>query len=784
MEAPVRRPGLRKQIKWLALCLGAAPALAWLTFGLLSWLCPFPKADLETVRRNKESTRVYDRDGRLLLTFNGEDDTRMFWVSLAQVSPCLVQATVAVEDERFFWHPGVDPIAVVRAAGTNVRRGRVVSGASTLTMQVMRMLWRRPRTFGNKLIEAFRALQAEDWLSKNEILETYLNLAPYGGNLVGVEAASLAYFRKHARDMTLGEAALLAGLPQSPSRLRPDRAPERARQRRTHVLKRMCVCGFIAPADAARAEKEPIPSERFPPPFDVPQWAFMLQRLRPQDRELRTTLDGRLQELAETAIRSQVDRLRPAGVTNGAAIVIENRSAAVRAFVASCDFFSGRDQGQVNGATALRSPGSALKPFAYALAFDRGICAPGTVLPDVPLSFGHYEPQNYDRSFRGLVTARHALNLSLNVPVVELLRRLGFQGLYDFLRGVGITTLEKSAEHYGLSLVLGSVPVNLLELTNAYATLGREGVCRPFRVLEADPAAEGRPVLSPEAAFLVSDILSDPERLDGQVLWKSSRSQVRMAWKTGTSFGHRDAWCFAYTPEYTVGVWLGDFSGQPSRELVGQSAAAPVAARIIDQIQSGKPVAWFERPESVEDRKVCAVSGMSPGPCCGRLTDAPFIRGRSPEQACETHVQVKIDRDTGSTLCHACAAGRTCDLHVAESWPAEVASWLRIYEPTRPLAPPHFAECPSLADAGSPPKILSPLPGQVFVLSQSQGAQSQRLLLRAASSQSDLFWFVNQTLYRTAKAPAHVFWPLRRGRHTIACSNQVGQTHSVTIEVR
>ena len=779
-----RRTWARRILAGLVLCVALPP----LGFAALSWAFPFPSQALEAVRSSRLATLVLDREGAILRAFPSSDDSRMFWTALDAIGPRLAQATIAVEDQRFRSHPGVDPLAAARAAWSNLAQWRTVSGASTLTMQLVRLIENRPRTLGSKLVEAFRALQLERLLGKPQILEWYLNLAPYGGNHVGVEAASLSYFGKHAADLTLAEAALLAGLPQSPSRLRPDRYPSRAKARRDHVLARMHACGFITDQELATALAEPVTIRRGPAPADGLHFALLARERNPGRGPLRTTLDRRIQTLSETAIREAVGRLRAAGVSNGAVVVIENATGAVRALVGSCDFFSEDDQGQVNGATAPRSPGSALKPFTYALAFELGLITPDSVLADIPANYTGYEPENYDRSYRGPVAAREALAASLNIPAVRLLQQVGPPALLNFLRDLGLTTLTRDARHYGLSLTLGSTETTLLELTNAYATLARLGVHRPYRLLETEPPAPGRRVLSEGAAYLVADVLTDTTRLNGATLWRPEFSGVRMAWKTGTSFGHRDAWTITYTPDYTVGVWLGNFSGKPSRELVGVRVAAPVAARIMNQLYGGRPSSWYARPASVGSRRVCAVSGLPLGDHCPQAAEGQSLPGRSSDRPCSIHVEVKVGQpgaEQGAVrFCPACARGRDYTVRVMELWPGELAAWLRQHGRGANLAPPHFAGCPRREDGETPPQILSPASGQSYVLLEADGQPPQKLLLRAVSRMGKLYWFVDGALHATSVPLEGAFWPLRRGPHTIVCSDDVGRSSSIAIEVR
>jgi len=779
MDNARRRPGRWRRRAWVALLATlVAPKLA---FVALDALFPFPQRQLERLARPASAPQVLDRAGGVLQAFVAPDDSWSFPVPLCEMSPHLAEATIAVEDGRFRLHGGVDALAAIRAAWSNLTRLRTVSGASTITMQTIRLLEPRRRTLWAKLVEAFRALQLERIRSKDEILAGYLNLAPYGGNFTGAEAASLAYFAKHARDLTLAEAALLAGLPQAPSRLRPDRFPDRARARRDAVLRHMLSRGAIRPEAFELAHREPIVARRAPFPSTAPHWVQLVRQRFPGRAALHTTLDPQAQRIAETALREAVGAWGGAGISNGAVVVIENETSAVRALVGSCDF-SAEPDGQVNGATAPRSPGSALKPFTYALAFERGICSPDTILADVPSSYTGYEPENYDHTCRGPVPAREALATSLNLPAVRLAREVGHQSLFSLLRQLGFTTLIRDADHYGLALTLGSVEVTLLDLTNAYAALARLGVCREPRFLETEPASEGRRVLSEGAAWLVLEALAGTRRLGLGPRWEPAEGLPRLAWKTGTSHGHRDAWTVACTPRHTVGVWLGNFSGRPARELVGVQAAAPVAAQVLDRLEAGRASLPFTKPESVQLAALCAVSGMPAGPHCPATAQGFTLRTSSVAPTCSVHVEVKVDATTGVRLCPRCAGNRESAARVAECWPAELAAWLRHHGRGESLPPPHNPDCASAAPADAPPRVLSPAPGQTYVLLPD--APHQRLALKAASRAATLYWFVNGALVATGAPLEPAFWPLRPGTHTILCADDAGQGTSLTIAVR
>ena len=532
--------------------------------------------------------------------------------SLDELNPDFMKATLAIEDRNFFKHRGVDTGAIIRAAFQNFANGRRISGASTISMQTIRLLKSRPRNFLSKIIEGVHAIRLEMLYSKEDILRMYFELAPYGGNVNGIKAAAWKYYGKSPKDLTLSESALLAGLPQSPSRLRPDRFPERALKRRDRVLASMVREGIISQDRLKLAFLEPVAVGNYPFPFKTPHFAQMVKE-RAQDGFVKTTIDSNLQQFAESVLKGAVLDLQTQGVTNGAIVIIENRTGKVRALVGSANFFDKEDSGQVNGALALRSPGSALKPFTYALGLGSGLYSTETIIDDEPSRYAEYIPKNYDQKFHGPVTLRDALVQSLNIPAVEVLESVGHVKLYDLLKEAGLTTLTKDPDVYGLSLTLGSPEVKLLELANAYAALARLGVYKPYQVLE-DGEGSSRRILSEGAAYLITDILSDDTRLQSIGLYRNDKTAARVAFKTGTSFGQRDAWTFAYNPEYTVGIWLGNFSSRSSKTLVGIEVATPVAFKIFDWMYLNKSAPWYSMPKTVgiRDKQDMYVKNANP----------------------------------------------------------------------------------------------------------------------------------------------------------------------------
>ncbi|MEI8345145.1 MAG: penicillin-binding transpeptidase domain-containing protein, partial [Candidatus Omnitrophota bacterium] len=456
-------------------------------------------------------------------------------------------------------------------------------------------------------------------------------------------------------------------------------------------------------------------------------------------------MDSNIQNFAEMSLKEALRDLTPDGVTNGAVVVIENSTGKIRAMVGSGDFFSTENSGQINGALRRRCPGSTLKPFTYALAFEEGLYTPNMILADVPVQYDGYAPLDFDKEFRGPVMVRDALVDSLNVPAVEVLNRLGYRKLYLFLKEAGISTLRKMPEYYGLALTLGSGEVNLLELTNAYAALARQGIYKPYRFLEADQKGDdtAKRILSEAAAYLVSDILSDTKRLEAVGIYRDSRVYPRIVWKTGTSYGHKDAWTVCYNPEYTVGVWLGNFSARPAKVLVGVDVAAPLAFKIFDSLYVKKPAPWYTAPDTIGERRVCAISGEPVGDHCPQGLKDLFIKSCGIVRPCGVHRKIEVDNETGLALDESFSKERVHTEKVFEIWPDALQSWIRVHKAEYVVPPGYLALNKKAGDfERNKPKILSPSHGCEYFIAQTQNDAAKLALLATASFDSDrLFWF-------------------------------------------
>lgn len=553
------------------------------------------------------STLVVDRDGNILRAFTTERGGWRLPVAAGDVSPLYLRMLIAYEDRRFLDHDGVDARAVVRAAWQNLAGGEILSGASTLSMQVARLLEPRSRSIGAKALQALRALQLEAHVSKTEVLRLYLTLAPMGGNLEGVRAGSLAWFGKEPRHLTAAEAALLIALPQSPATTRPDRFPQAARKARDKILRRMVVRGVLTEKAAREAMEAPLPTRRRAMPFHAPHLARRLFEKTPDKPMIRTGIDGRLQRTVEAIAGEEAKRL--GRHTSVAVLVVANDTGRVLAYVGSAGFFNVDRLGQVDMVAASRSPGSALKPFIYGMGFDRRLIHPQTIVNDAPTRFGGYQPENFLRVYHGEVSIETALQQSLNIPAVAVLDGVGAARFVAQLKRAGVEYRFKTDDgRPGLAIALGGGGISLFDLVTLYRGLANGGRVRPL-ARTADVAIQpGARFMSPMAAWYLTRILEAAPPPDAKVAAQATRRPHPIAYKTGTSYGFRDAWAVGYDGGYTVGIWVGRADGTPSPGHYGRKTAAPILYRVFDLLPGSRSGAAGVANPSRPDAAIAARS--------------------------------------------------------------------------------------------------------------------------------------------------------------------------------
>ena len=652
----------------------------------------------------------------------GDVDCRAYYV--ADENDWIVKALVAVEDGEFWNHYGVRPLSVARAAFQNLFYGRRISGASTITMQAVRLIKPHPKTMWWKWREAVMAVKMENAKSKKWILSQYLNRTPYGSNFIGIEAAARGWFGKGAKDLGIGEAAMLAGMVQAPSRFRPDRRYDRAFHRRDHVLERMKKLDYITEEQRLAARSVRPVVCRSPRPFKHPYFCDYILASLGKNRALQkksgiidTSLDADIQSI----VCNSVDSAAAEGGYSVAAVVMKAATGEVVALHCSGDYFGGKD-GQVNTALAPRPAGSTLKPFLAALAMDLGLVTPGTRLWDSPMSVKGYRPANFDSAYRGRVTLSDSLILSLNIPFVRLAGKIGVERFADRLRELGFKHLNADDADSGLGIAIGNVEVTLVELVKAYQKL----------------ASGGGGVFSRESSYLVSEILSGQERSSAALGHIADVVTSRFAWKTGTSSAYRDAWTVAWNPEYVIGVWCGHKRGGfGDKTLVGAKAAAPICWKIARQLYPQDNGPWYVKPQTIVEKELCALTGKIASQDCPKREKGDFILEVSSPRPCTAHRRG--------------ADGRIVTLDETQ---------------------------------GGSFKILSPENGANFQL--VEGALRERIVFRTLNvkEKEELWWFVDGVQCGKTVGLEPFVLQMEKGGHMAVAVNAVGESASVEVIVR
>jgi penicillin-binding protein 1C len=726
------------------------------------------------------STQVFDRDGDLLSAFLSADDKWRLRTSIDQLTPELIDALLAKEDRWFRFHPGVNVFAIFRALYANLTEGRRVSGASTITMQVARMLEPGARTYGVKVREMIRALQLELRYSKREILALYVSLLPMGGNLEGVASASWIYFNRPPDKLSLAQSVALAVLPNDPNGLRLDRSTVPLQTLTRQWLRRFASRNVFPRERVGEALEEEFTIARNAPPQRIPQLTQMLAA-RYHDDILHSTVDADIQDAVERLLFHHVQRVMADGVTNGAVLVLKNDSMDVAAWAGSADFFDAAHQGQVNGVNAVRSPGSTLKAFLLARGFDEGYLTPKLRVLDIPTDFGGYAPENYDGEYHGDVTVENALLQSLNIPAVRELARQGSGSFVSWLRQLGFENIARAEKQLGLSLVLGGCGATLEELTRAYTVFAREGRLSPLRFLRDDASSEGHQLLSEASAFLVSDILSKHTRPDIPADLLAASRLPKIAWKTGTSYGKRDAWAIGWNGRYTIGVWMGNFNGEGAPHLSGAVMAVPLLVDLFNAIDRGDKIFDVLRPSTIHRRTVCARTGLLPSPQCTETTDDWEIVECSTKRRCELMRPFLVDAARTVHYCMDCLPGGGADEVWFPVYPPELGVWFEENNIGFDRPPPHYPACTARL-SGEGPDILSPSTDYTYYI--EKGAE-QQLLLHAASPAGvrKQFWYVDGDLLAEVAAGMRTFFQPTAKRHSITCMDDVGRKRTITIAV-
>jgi len=729
------------------------------------------------------STQITASDGTVLHAFLSVDDKWRLYTNISEITPLLQKTLIHKEDRYFYYHPGINPFAMLRAAGRNIFTGRRTSGASTITMQVVRLLEPKKRTYLNKLIESFRAVQLELHYSKDEILQLYLNLVPYGGNIEGIKAASLLYFGKAPQLLSLAEITALTIVPNRPSSLQPGTKNDALKTARNEWLTRFRKERLFEKNIIQDALEEPLIVKRLTAPKQAPHLSLRLKKDFPDQPIINTTVKIQAQKQIEEQIKNYVNRLQRMNIHNAAVLVINNETMAVEAYVGSADFNNPYDGGQVDGIRAIRSPGSTLKPILYATAFDKGFITPKTVLNDVPTNFSGYEPENFDQHFNGQVTAEFALANSLNIPAVKILKEVSTPVLIDKLKKADFQTIKKQSKDLGLSMILGGCGVTLEELTRLFAAFSNEGELKPIRYTTENPIPKkGEQLVSKEATFLLNNILTQVTRPDLPTNFDNTYHLPKIAWKTGTSYGKRDAWSIGYNRKYTIGVWVGNFSGEGVPELSGANTATPLLFSIFNSRDYNSSNSWYQMPENVSLRKICAVSGDIPSSFCDHQITDYFVMGVSPYRKCQHLRYVFTDLSSKISYCTYCLPESGT---VKKTYPNLAPELIAYYEskkiPYQKL-PPHNPACERVFKEGAP-LIISPNDGSEYFI-QTIEPQKIQLSCQTGNDVQEVFWYVNDKLVKRSAPHKAVFISPPAGKVKISCSDDKGRNSDIMILVK
>lgn len=745
----------------------------FLLFLLLNWFFPLPD-------KIEYSTVVTDNKGDVINAYLTSDQQWRMKTELDEISPLLRKTLIAKEDRYFYSHPGVNPFAVTRAFFKNLFRMKRTSGASTITMQVARALEHRQRNIFSKLIEMFRAFQLEWKYSKDEILQMYLNLVPYGGNIEGVKAAAQLYFKKNPDHLSLAEITALSIIPNRPSSLVVGKHNDRIVLERNRWLKRFADEKVFTEKEIEDALAEPLTARRGTVPHYAPHLAY---RLKQQGSYLvQTTIDLNTQLKTEKLVEDYVRTQRLRNIKNAAVIILDNKTHAVIAYVGSSGFYDTTDGGQVDGIRAVRQPGSTLKPLLYALCFDEGLLTPKTVLTDVAVNYEGYAPENYDRHFNGYVTVEYALEHSLNIPAVKSLKLLGQDKLVSKLAACRFRQIQKDQRKLGLSMVLGGCGTTLEELTGLFSAFANDGYYIPPSFTKAATAHRKLSVVSPAANYMINEILSKVNRPDFPLNWSATERMPKIAWKTGTSYGRKDAWSIGYNKNYTVGVWTGNFSGTGAADLSGATIATPLLFKIFNTIDYDSDVEWFSQPAGCDTRQVCSETGMVPADHCSNRTTDHFIPLVSSTRSCNNYQEIMISPDEKSSYCRSCAPPTGYKKKWYKITEPDMQAWYADNRIAYERIPAHNPDC-EVIFRGNAPFITSPVNGTEYLINKKEPEPLQ-LVCKTANDVGKVYWYINNKFYKSCNAGEKQFFIPEEGPVKISCTDDKGRNRDIRISVK
>jgi penicillin-binding protein 1C len=782
MKAATIKRRLKKTAKWTGISLVACVLL----FFLLDLIFPLD-VDIEY------APIVLAKDGTVLHAYITKDQQWRMKARLDEITPQLKDAILFKEDKHFYHHLGVNPLAIGRAAINNIFHLKRTSGASTITMQVARMLDRKPRNYWNKCVEVFRAVQLEKKYSKDEILQLYLNLVPYGSNIQGVKAASILYFNKSPDQLSLAELTALSIIPNRPNYLVMGKDNARIVAERNKWLSRFREAHLFPENTIRDAIAEPLNAYRHAAPDDAPQFSWRMHWAYPAATEIHTTIDAGMQVKVEDLVRNYSRNLSLQNVYNAAVLIVDNQTHSVIAYVGSPDFADRLHNGQVDGVRAVRSPGSALKPLLYSLAFDNGIITPKTVIADVPVNFKGYAPENYDLAFHGNISVEDALRQSLNIPAVKTLDKLGTKMFTEKLIQCGFSSIWHDRKKMGLSMILGGCGVRLDEMTNLYSCFANNGEYNVLTWTLPDsvwhdkkifrPKQQGIRIISPASDYMLTQILSELHRPDLPNLSDGIASNIpRIAWKTGTSYGRKDGWSIGYNKRYTVGVWTGNFSGDGVATLSGAGTATPLLFQLFNAIDRHTANEWLTAPQELSSRLVCAKTGKLPAEFCNEQIMDYYIPGVSSNEVCDHMKQVWLSADEKFSYCTSCLPANGYKTKLLPNINPEIAAYNSVHHIAFEKIPPHNPSCTRQFD-GQAPMITSLQPDMTYLI-MDKGQQQLQLSCATANDVQKVYWYINDHFYSSCNAGEKLFFSPENPVVKISCTDDKGRNSNIEIKIK
>lgn len=782
--------GYKKSLTRWAIRIAVTVSCSFLLFLLLNLVFPLPD-------RIEYSTIVTDDKGEVVHAFLTKDQQWRMKTELSEISPLLRNTIVQKEDKYFYYHPGVNALAMMRALAGNIIHMRRTSGASTITMQVARSLEPKRRTYWNKLVEIFRAFQLEYKYSKSEILQLYLNKVPYGGNIEGVKSASILYFKKNPDHLSLAEITALSIIPNRPSSLVMGKNNDKIVAERNKWLRRWAREKVFSAREIEDALAEPLTATRGTVPGYIPQLALKLKKKGGDI--IHTTIEMNTQLKIEKLVKDYSRTLALKNIRNAAVIVIDNQTHRVVSYVGSADFHDSLDGGQVNGAMAVREPGSTLKPLLYGLCIDAGLLTPKMTISDVPINYDGFAPENYDRKFNGWVSMEYALEHSLNIPAVKSLKALGKDVLIRQLSLCDFRQVARDRNKLGLSMILGGCGATLEEMTGMYSIFANEGrYVRPMyttddtagvlmrnawsRAAGKGTTLQGERILSPAATFMINEVLSKVSRPDFPLQWESTEHLPKIAWKTGTSYGRKDAWSIGYNKRYTVGIWVGNFSGLGIPELSGANVATPLLFTVFNTIDYDDDDSWFSQPDDCDIRMVCTETGLPPADFCTHVVMDYFIPLVSPTKKCDNMQEVYISADEKMSYCRTCLPEAGYKKKWYKVIPPEMKDYYDVNKISYALIPPHNPRCEKVfAEEG--PMVISPANGSEYLINRKDPEPLQ-LRCHVANDVGKVYWYINDQFYKAGDAGGMQFFVPSEGPVKISCTDDKGRNTNIRIRVR